>query len=89
MVKAFGRQDLAQEELGEVSQATVDAALKARRVKAMLSPIVAVTVSLCTAVVLWRGLGADSGGGDDGGRADRFSCLISQSFSSRCRIWRR
>ena len=55
VVKAFGRQDLAQEELGEVSRATVDAALKARRVKALLSPIVAVTVSLCVAVVLWRG----------------------------------
>ena len=55
VVKAFGRQDLAQEELGAVSRATVDAALKARRIKALLSPIVAVTVSLCVAVVLWRG----------------------------------
>jgi ABC-type multidrug transport system fused ATPase/permease subunit len=55
VVKAFGRQDLAEEELAEVSQAVVDASLKARRVKAMLSPIVAITVSLCTAVVLWRG----------------------------------
>jgi ABC-type multidrug transport system fused ATPase/permease subunit len=55
VVKAFGRQDLAQEELETVSRATVDAALKARRIKALLSPIVAVTVSLCVAVVLWRG----------------------------------
>jgi ABC-type multidrug transport system fused ATPase/permease subunit len=55
VVKAFGRQDLAQEELGTVSRATVDAALKARRIKALLSPIVAVTVSFCVAVVLWRG----------------------------------
>src|SRR5271155_2490249 len=55
VVQAFGRQDLAQEELGTVSRATVDAALKARRVKALLSPIVAITVSLCVAVVLWRG----------------------------------
>jgi ABC-type multidrug transport system fused ATPase/permease subunit len=55
VVKAFGRQDLAERELAEVSQATVDASLKARRVKALLSPIVAITVSLCTAVVLWRG----------------------------------
>jgi ABC-type multidrug transport system fused ATPase/permease subunit len=55
VIKAFGRQDLAQQELGAVSQATVDAALKARRVKALLSPIVALTVSLCVAVVLWRG----------------------------------
>jgi ABC-type multidrug transport system fused ATPase/permease subunit len=55
VVKAFGRQELAQQELGTVSRATVDAALKARRIKALLSPIVAVTVSLCVAVVLWRG----------------------------------
>jgi ABC-type multidrug transport system fused ATPase/permease subunit len=55
VVKAFGRQDLAQAELGAVSRATVDAALKARRVKALLSPIVTVTVSLCVAIVLWRG----------------------------------
>ncbi|MGA3052652.1 MAG: ABC transporter ATP-binding protein [Candidatus Korobacteraceae bacterium] len=55
VVKAFGRQDLEQEELKDVSQATVNAALAARRIKSLLSPIVAVTVALCTAVVLWRG----------------------------------
>jgi subfamily B ATP-binding cassette protein MsbA len=55
VVKAFGRQDLEQEELSEVSHATVDAALKARKVKSMLSPVVTVTVALCTAVVLWHG----------------------------------
>jgi ABC-type multidrug transport system fused ATPase/permease subunit len=55
VVKAFGRQDLEQQELGEVSRATVDAALKARRVKALLSPMIAIIVSLCTAIVLWRG----------------------------------
>ncbi len=55
VVKAFGRQDLAQSELATVSHATVEAALKARRVKALLSPLVSITVSLCVAVVLWRG----------------------------------
>ena len=55
VVKAFGRQDLEQEELSEVSHATVDAALKARKVKSMLSPVVTVTVALCTAFVLWHG----------------------------------
>ena len=54
VVKAFGRQDLEQEELSDVSKATVDAALKARRVKALLSPTVSVIVALCTAFVLWR-----------------------------------
>ena len=55
VVKAFGRQEFEQQELGVVSRAVVSAALKARRVKALLSPIVTVTVSFCTAVVLWRG----------------------------------
>jgi ABC-type multidrug transport system fused ATPase/permease subunit len=53
-VKAFGRQDLEQEELSQVSQATVRAALEARSVKALVGPIVTVTISLCTAFVLWR-----------------------------------
>lgn len=54
VVKAFGRQDLEQEELSEVSKATVEATLRARKVKALLSPVVTVTVSVCTAFVLWR-----------------------------------
>jgi ABC-type multidrug transport system fused ATPase/permease subunit len=54
VIKAFGRQDLEQEELSEVSKATVEAALRARKVKALLSPLVTVTVSICTAFVLWR-----------------------------------
>jgi ABC-type multidrug transport system fused ATPase/permease subunit len=55
VTKAFGRQELAEAQLALVSRATVNASLKARRIKAMLSPIVAVTVSLCTAFVLYRG----------------------------------
>ena len=39
----------------EVSQATVDSAFKARKVKSLLSPVVTVVVALCTAFVLWRG----------------------------------
>src|SRR5215472_1382624 len=55
VVKAFGRQDTEQEALTEVSQATVNAALAARRIKSLLSPTVTVVVAMCTAVVLWRG----------------------------------
>jgi ABC-type multidrug transport system fused ATPase/permease subunit len=54
VVKAFGRQDLEEQELSMVSKATVDAALRARSVKALLSPTVTAIVSLCTAFVLWR-----------------------------------
>ena len=56
-VKAFGRQDMEEGRLDEASMESVQAALKARRVKSLLSPIVSVTVSLCVAFVLWRGAG--------------------------------
>src|SRR5271170_606450 len=55
VVTAFGRQELEQEALAEVSHATVAAALKAREVKALLSPIVSIIVACCVAFVLWRG----------------------------------
>jgi ABC-type multidrug transport system fused ATPase/permease subunit len=55
VVKAFGQEKAEEQLLDEVSQATVAAALKARSVKALLSPVVTITVALCTAVVLWRG----------------------------------
>ncbi len=56
-VKAFGRQDMEEDRLKDASMKTVQAALNARRVKSLLSPIVSVTVSLCVAFVLWRGAG--------------------------------
>ena len=55
VVKAFGRQELEESRLKDVSRATVDAALKARRVKSLLSPTVTIVVALCTGFVLWRG----------------------------------
>ena len=54
-VEAFGRQDLEESRLEDASRETVNAALKARQVKSLLSPVVSVVVSFCTAFVLWRG----------------------------------
>ncbi len=54
-VKAFDRQDLEETHLKDVSMDTVQASLKARKVKSLLSPVVALIVSGCTAFVLWRG----------------------------------
>ena len=54
-VKAFGREDLEQARLDAASQATVTAALSARRVKSILSPAVSIVVAMCTAIVLFRG----------------------------------
>jgi subfamily B ATP-binding cassette protein MsbA len=80
VVKAFGRQDLEQEELSEVSKATVEAALKARRVKALLSPIVTVTVSLCTAFVLWRSSSLILKGAMTAGALTVFLSYLSKFF---------
>ena len=55
VVQAFGQEKAEQDMLAVVSQATVAAALKARGVKALLSPVVTVVVAICTAIVLWRG----------------------------------
>src|SRR5450432_2993743 len=54
-VKAFGRQDLEEAHLKDVSMSTVHASLKARKVKSLLSPVVGLVVASCTAFVLWRG----------------------------------
>jgi ABC-type multidrug transport system fused ATPase/permease subunit len=55
VVKAFGQEKTVESLLYDVSEATVTAALKARSIKALLSPVVNITVALCTAIVLWRG----------------------------------
>jgi ABC-type multidrug transport system fused ATPase/permease subunit len=80
VVKAFGRQDLEEEELNEVSKATVEAALKARRVKALLSPLVAVVVSLCTAFVLWRSSALILKGTMTAGALTVFLAYLTQFF---------
>ncbi|MCP3812289.1 ABC transporter transmembrane domain-containing protein, partial [Mycobacteriaceae bacterium Msp059] len=52
VVKAFDREDMQERELAFAGQQAVDAALNARRVKSVVSPIVGVVVAACTAVVL-------------------------------------
>jgi ABC-type multidrug transport system fused ATPase/permease subunit len=80
VVKAFGRQDLEEEELSEVSKATVEAALKARRVKALLSPVVSVVVALCTAFVLWRSSALILKGTMTAGALTVFLAYLTQFF---------
>ena len=78
VVKAYGRQELEEEHLKEASQAAVEAALKARRIKSLLSPVVTVVVSLCTAFVLWRGASLILRGRDDDRRADGLPLVPEQ-----------
>lgn len=54
-VNAFGRQELEENKLKKVSMETVGAALKARRVKSVLNPVITLIVAACTAMVLWQG----------------------------------
>lgn len=54
-VNAYGREDFEEDKLKKVSLETLNAAMKARRVKSAISPVVAIMVSVCTAFVLWRG----------------------------------
>lgn len=57
VVEAFGSQQVEEERLKKVSMETVRDALKTRRLKSLLSPVVSIVVSLCVALVLWRGAG--------------------------------
>jgi subfamily B ATP-binding cassette protein MsbA len=55
VVKAFGREDYEQRRFEAESQESVDLTLKARDIKAKLSPIVEIIVACGTALVLWFG----------------------------------
>jgi ABC-type multidrug transport system fused ATPase/permease subunit len=80
VVKAFGRQDLETARMAEASRATVAAALKARRIKSLLSPVVAVVVALCTAFVLWRGTALIIAGAMTVGGLTVFLAYLSKFF---------
>jgi subfamily B ATP-binding cassette protein MsbA len=80
VVKAFGRQDLEEQELSLVSKATVDAALRARKMKALLSPMVAVVVALCTGFVLWRSSALILRGTMTAGSLTVFLAYLAQFF---------
>ena len=80
VVTAFGRQELEQQALAAVSAATVAAALKARQVKALLSPIVGIIVSFCVAFVLWRGSLLILSGGMTAGELTVFLSYLGSFF---------
>jgi ABC-type multidrug transport system fused ATPase/permease subunit len=79
-VQAFGGQDIEAARLRAVSRATVTAALSARRVKSLLSPVVGVIVSCCTAMVLWRGSGLILAGAMTVGSLTVFLAYLARFF---------
>ncbi len=80
VVKAFENQDLEETKLGAASQTTVAAALKARKVKSLLSPVVSVVVAACVAIVLWRGAGLILAGAMTVGSLTVFLAYLNKFF---------
>ena len=80
VVKAYGRQDQEEENLSSVSHATVESALKARKIKAVLSPVVAIVAAVCTGIVLWRGTGLVLAGAMTIGSLTVFLTYLSKFF---------
>ena len=79
-VKAFGRQDLEVAHLETASHATVEAALKARRVKSLLSPTVSIVVAICTGIVLWKGTSLIVAGTMTAGALTVYLAYLSKFF---------
>ena len=80
VVEAFGRQDLETGRMSAASRASVDAALKARRIKSLLSPVVTIVVALCTGFVLWRGTTLIIAGAMSAGSLTVFLAYLSKFF---------
>jgi subfamily B ATP-binding cassette protein MsbA len=80
VVEAFGRQDLEAGRMTAASRASVTAALKARRIKSLLSPVVTIVVALCTGFVLWRGTTLIVSGAMTAGALTVFLAYLSKFF---------
>jgi len=80
VVEAFGRQDLETGRMTDASRASVTAALKARRIKSLLSPVVTIVVALCTGFVLWRGTLLILAGAMTAGALTVFLAYLSKFF---------
>ena len=79
-VRAFGRQDLEVARMEAASRATVEAALKARRVKSLLSPVVGVVVALCAGIVLWKGTSLITAGTMTAGALTVYLAYLTKFF---------
>jgi ABC-type multidrug transport system fused ATPase/permease subunit len=55
VIQAFAQGDIEEEKLSKRSEESVEAALQARKIKALLSPVMDVVAAIGTALVLWYG----------------------------------
>ena len=81
VVNAFGNQDIEEARLKKVSQETVAAALKTRRLKSLLAPVVSILVTICIALVLWQGAGLVMAGVMTIGSLTIFLSYLTKFFS--------
>ncbi|MDM0023617.1 ABC transporter ATP-binding protein [Variovorax saccharolyticus] len=79
-IKAFGRQDLEVTHMVAASRASTEAALRARKIKSLLSPVVAVVVALCTGIVLWKGTALIIAGTMTAGALTVYLAYLSKFF---------
>lgn len=70
-----------EDRLKRVSIETVEAALKARKIKSVVSPVVTIIVSCCTAFVLWRGAGLVLAGAMTVGALTVFLSYLGKFFN--------
>ena len=80
VVQAFGAQELEEVRLDRVSHATLQSALRARKIKALLSPAMSVAVAASTAFVLWRGAGLVLAGAMTAGGLTVFLSYLARFF---------
>jgi ABC-type multidrug transport system fused ATPase/permease subunit len=79
-IQAYGSEDVEESRLAAASRATVTAALRSRRIKSLLSPIIGVVVSICTAIVMWRGAALILAGAMTLGSLTVFLSYLSKFF---------
>ena len=53
--QAYVHEEIEERQLADIGRMVVVAALKARRIRALLTPVLTIPVALCTAFVFWRG----------------------------------
>jgi ABC-type multidrug transport system fused ATPase/permease subunit len=81
VIAAFDGQAAEEAELSNATTETVNAALKARRVRSLLWPMVGLTVSVCTGFVVWRGASLILSGAMTVGDLTVFIAYLTKFFS--------
>jgi ABC-type multidrug transport system fused ATPase/permease subunit len=80
LVQAFGQEDRQDRQVRTASMNTVTAWLKARAVSSLLSPVVVLTVAVCTGLVLWRGSAVILAGAMTAGALTVFLSYLAKFF---------